>query len=199
MFYCGGITSVLEGVGSAISDDGLVWKKMSVNHPTICPTRGAWNNTTISFPAVVVDLATRFAGAGELADVKMIMTGGISATWEYSNGAYVIPYLFVPVEESVYHIEPYCLPEQKASIITNDSSVSGATVENALETLDTNKLTKDTEVAIKVYSQTTEPVLAANNNMAIWIDTDDSNRTYIIFRRPDLGTGFSRQVKVELL
>jgi hypothetical protein len=137
MFYCGGITTVLEGVGSAISDDGLVWKKISVNHPTICPTWGAWNHTTCSFPALVMDLATRFAGAGELADVKMIVTGGVEADWTYSNGAYVIPHLMVPVEESIYHIEPYCLPEQKASTITNDSSVSGATVKNALETLST--------------------------------------------------------------
>ena len=120
MLYCGGITSVLEGVGSAISEDGLVWKKMSVNHQTICPTRGAWNNTTISFPSVVVDLATRFAGAGELADVKIIMTGGIAATWEYSNGAYIIPHLFVPIEESVYHIQPYCLPDNLVLKVGSD-------------------------------------------------------------------------------
>jgi len=39
------------------------------------------------------------------------------------------------------------------------------------------------EVSIKVFSQAGEPALDANNNMAIWIDTDDSNRVYLVFRR----------------
>jgi len=39
------------------------------------------------------------------------------------------------------------------------------------------------ELKIKVYSQTTEPELNENNNMAIWIDTSDSNRVWLMFRR----------------
>jgi len=49
------------------------------------------------------------------------------------------------------------------------------------------------EISIKVYSQTTEPVLGQNNRMAIWIDTDDGNRVYLIFRR-----GIGDQVGIEL-
>ncbi len=49
------------------------------------------------------------------------------------------------------------------------------------------------ELSIKVYSQASEPTLSADNYMAIWIDTDDSNKVYLVFRR---GTG--DQVKVQL-
>jgi len=49
------------------------------------------------------------------------------------------------------------------------------------------------EVKIKVYAQATEPTLTKTESMAIWRDTDDSNRIYLIFRR-----GASDQVKVEL-
>ena len=61
----------------------------------------------------------------------------------------------------------------------------------------TNNITGDLVVAgeltIKVYSQDGEPTLDTDNKMAIWIDTNDSSRTYLVFRR---GTG--DQVKVEL-
>jgi len=49
------------------------------------------------------------------------------------------------------------------------------------------------ELSIQVFSQTTEPTLTADNRMAIWIDTDDSNRVYLLFRR-----GSGDQVAVEL-
>ena len=49
------------------------------------------------------------------------------------------------------------------------------------------------EISVKVYSQDDEPTLTADNRMAIWIDTNDSNRVYLLFRR---GTG--DQVAVEL-
>jgi hypothetical protein len=41
----------------------------------------------------------------------------------------------------------------------------------------------DSEIKIKVYSQTTAPTLTADQQMAIWIDTDDSNRVRLLFRR----------------
>lgn len=47
--------------------------------------------------------------------------------------------------------------------------------------------------ALPVYRQAAEPTLAENDDSAIWVDTDDSDRTYLVFRR---GTG--DQVKVEL-
>jgi len=49
------------------------------------------------------------------------------------------------------------------------------------------------ELTIKVYSQDGEPTLDTNNKMAMWIDTNDSNKVYLIFRR-----GSGDQVTVEL-
>lgn len=46
---------------------------------------------------------------------------------------------------------------------------------------------------IRVYSQDAEPALAATSEIAIWIDTNDANRVYLIFRR-----GAADQVKIEL-
>ena len=53
------------------------------------------------------------------------------------------------------------------------------------------------ELSIKVYSQTTEPILGQDNRMAIWIDTSDDYRVYLLFRR-GLMSGFNTQVAVEL-
>jgi hypothetical protein len=49
------------------------------------------------------------------------------------------------------------------------------------------------ELTIIVYSQDSEPTLDTDNKLAMWIDTNDSNKVYIIFRR-----GSGDQVKVEL-
>lgn len=49
------------------------------------------------------------------------------------------------------------------------------------------------EVSIQVFAQVGEPALAADGNMAIWKDTDDTNRIYLVFRR-----GAADQVLVEL-
>lgn len=49
------------------------------------------------------------------------------------------------------------------------------------------------ELAIKLYSQDAEPTLTADNYLALWKDTNDSNRTYLIFKR-----GAADQIKVEL-
>jgi hypothetical protein len=76
---------------------------------------------------------------------------------------------------------------------TPAGNIAATDVQAALNELDTEKLAKDSEVAIKLYSQNAEPTLTADNNLAIWIDTDDSNRVYLLYRR---GTG--DQVAVEL-
>jgi len=39
------------------------------------------------------------------------------------------------------------------------------------------------ELKIKIYAQASEPTLNADDYMAIWKDTDDSNRIYLLFRR----------------
>lgn len=48
-------------------------------------------------------------------------------------------------------------------------------------------------IGIPTYSQTTEPVLGTDGGACFWIDTDDSNRVWFVYRR-----GLGDQVKVEL-
>lgn len=55
-------------------------------------------------------------------------------------------------------------------------------------------LRANADVRINVYQQTTEPTINTDKHMAIWEDTDDSNRVYLVYRR---GTG--DQVKIELV
>jgi len=49
------------------------------------------------------------------------------------------------------------------------------------------------DLVLKAYEQDDEPTLDTDNKAAIWIDTNDSNRVYLVFRR-----GSGDQVKVEL-
>lgn len=49
------------------------------------------------------------------------------------------------------------------------------------------------EFSMKVYSQAAEPTLSADNRLAMWIDTDDSNKVFLLFRR-----GSGDNVSVEL-
>lgn len=49
------------------------------------------------------------------------------------------------------------------------------------------------DAQLKAYSQAAEPTLPTDDDIAVWVDTDDSNRTWLVYRR---GTG--DQVKVEL-
>jgi hypothetical protein len=44
-----------------------------------------------------------------------------------------------------------------------------------------------------VYSQDAEPTLDEDHKMCIWIDTNDSDRVYLVFRR-----GSGDQVQIEL-
>ena len=90
MFYAGGTQNVLEGVGMAVSDDGLVWQRRTVTKPVIAPDGGAWRTTAASFPSFVSDFTNRFSGAGDIADIKMIVSGGDASTWTYSNGVFYI-------------------------------------------------------------------------------------------------------------
>jgi len=50
-----------------------------------------------------------------------------------------------------------------------------------------------TSGGIPTYSQTTEPTLPSDGDLGVWIDTDASNQTWLVYRR---GTG--DQVKVEM-
>jgi hypothetical protein len=53
------------------------------------------------------------------------------------------------------------------------------------QNLQTSANVEFAELKIKVYAQASEPTLGANEYMAIWKDTDDSDRVWLIFRRGD--------------
>jgi len=82
-----------------------------------------------------------------------------------------------------------------------DDAVSKKHSQNSDVALRTDKLTVDAnghtviagELGIKEYAQETEPTLNANSFMAIWKDTNDSNKIYLIFRRAE-----GDQVKIQL-
>jgi hypothetical protein len=44
------------------------------------------------------------------------------------------------------------------------------------------------ELKIRVFRQASQPALFADDYMAIWVDTDDSNRTYLMFRESSSNT-----------
>jgi len=82
--------------------------------------------------------------------------------------------------------------------LDGDSSIYIDFVDD-LDTIDyspttSTNLQSGDEISIRLFSQNSEPTLAEDNNLAMWIDTDDLNRVYLVYRR---GTG--DQVKVELV
>lgn len=88
MFYAGGQESVSEGIGAAISNDkGLSWSRLSISAPLIAPDPATWRKTAMTAPTVVADFTGRFAGAGEEADVKLIVSGGDAPpVWQFNAG-----------------------------------------------------------------------------------------------------------------
>ena len=59
--------------------------------------------------------------------------------------------------------------------------------------LDGVSLDVPVKVKLKVYPQATEPTLDADDYIAIWVDTDAADQTWMVFRR-----GAGDQVKVEM-
>lgn len=57
--------------------------------------------------------------------------------------------------------------------------------------IDTVKTIQATQILI--YKQAAEPTIPSGYNYAIWVDTDDSDRSYFVYKRGD-----ADQVKVEL-
>lgn len=78
------------------------------------------------------------------------------------------------------------------------SNISVDLIEKEIVTVEFNTVARTTQDyitahKIKLYEQATEPTLTADDYVAIWKDTNDSNRIYLIFRR-----GSGDQVRVEL-
>lgn len=90
-------------------------------------------------------------------------------------------------------VDDIILKDSSKNLIYSGNITTAFNVYDAIEYLNTKKLEKDSEIAIKLYSQNSEPILTENNNLAIWIDTDDNNRVYLLYRR-----GIGDQVAVEL-
>lgn len=90
-------------------------------------------------------------------------------------------------------VDDIILKDSSKNLIYFGNISTAYNIHDAIEYLNTEKLTKDSEISIKLYSQNNEPTLTIDNNLAIWIDTDDSNRVYLLYRR-----GTSDQVAVEL-
>ena len=72
-FFCGGTTSIDEGIGYASSDDGLTWTKDTVN-PFVKTEAGTWHSKRAYTPTVLYD-ADRFSGHGQNSEYKLWYTG----------------------------------------------------------------------------------------------------------------------------
>ena len=97
----------------------------------------------------------------------------------------------------------YYLSQTEAGEITNVKPSSGIIISIGIAISTTDLLLyapklanyrEETEIKIKVYSQDSEPTLDSNHKMAIWIDTNDSNKVYLVFRRDS-----EDHVKIELI
>ena len=94
-------------------------------------------------------------------------------------------------------------------VVTPTKTIGGNTIEDITDAV-AKKHTQNTdtgtsgnfdivgELSIKVYSQDTEPTLGADNRIALWIDTNDNYRVYLLFRRGVIGSDYDEQVAVEL-
>jgi len=140
----------------------------------------------------LADMDTKIGASGDfLADGSVPMTGdldcdgniiknlntilgetGVALTFQSSAG------------QSVYIIHP-----AGATIIVGSDDVKFDRKIN----LQDRKLIGLKELVVSGYFQNGEPTLTEDNALAIWKDTDDANRIYLVFRR-----GVGDQVKVEL-
>lgn len=103
MFYSGGRNASHEGVGVAISDDGLSWSKLTINGPLISLKTGTWRDNRCYAVGVVSDFVNRFSGAGDDCDVKMLVSGR-DASGDYTCGYFKIPYMYANVQEALYRL-----------------------------------------------------------------------------------------------
>lgn len=103
MFYSGGVTSSNDGIGVAVSNDGLSWGKLTVAAPLIGRVTGTWRGQRCYAPAVVTDFTNRFTGDGDEVDVKLLISGR-DALGDYTCGYFNIPYMYADVVEALYRL-----------------------------------------------------------------------------------------------
>ena len=103
MFYSGGKSASHEGVGVAVSDDRLHWTKLSVYSPLLAPVAGTWRDNRCYAVGILTDFTNRFSGAGDEADMKMLVSGR-SASGDYTCGYFNVPYMYADVREALYRL-----------------------------------------------------------------------------------------------
>jgi len=103
MLYSGGVSNAYEGIGAAVSDDGLSWTKLTIDHPLLERRTGTWRAQRCYTPSAVTDFENRFSGAGDVADLKMLVSG-MDAGGDYTCGYFSIPYIYADVREALYRL-----------------------------------------------------------------------------------------------
>lgn len=103
MFYSGGNNAGHNGVGAAISEDGLVWERLTTNNPLIGTVAGSWRDSRAYAISLVSDFTNRFSGAGDEVDVKMLVSGR-DGGGDYTCGYFNIPYIYADVKELAYRL-----------------------------------------------------------------------------------------------
>jgi len=103
MFYSGGTTASYQGVGLALSTDGLNWHRVTVNAPTLGLKTGTWREQRCYAVSVIADFEDRFAGCGDDADVKMLVSGK-NAAGVYACGYFKIPNMYLNPTELMYRL-----------------------------------------------------------------------------------------------
>jgi len=103
MFYSGGAGALHEGIGVAVSDDGLDWAKLTIQGPLFGRVSGTWREQRCYTPSAVVDFENRFSGAGDEADVKLLVSGRDSSG-NYTCGYFSIPWMYADVTEALYRL-----------------------------------------------------------------------------------------------
>jgi hypothetical protein len=103
MFYSGGTTASHQGVGLALSTDGLNWHRVTVNAPTLSLKTGTWREQRCYAVSAIADFEDRFAGCGDEADVKILVSGR-TAAGVYSCGYFKIPNIYLNPTELMYRL-----------------------------------------------------------------------------------------------
>jgi len=103
MFYSGGINAAHEGVGVAISNNGLEWTKLTTSGPLISTVINSWREQRVYAVSIMSDFDNRFSGAGDEVDVKMLISGRDSSG-NYTCGYFNIPYIYANVKELAYRL-----------------------------------------------------------------------------------------------
>lgn len=103
MFYSGGVNAASEGVGVAISDDGLTWYKLTTSSSLITTISGTWRDNRAYAVSIISDFENRFVDAGDEVDVKMLVSGR-NSSGDYTCGYFNIPYLYADVKDFAYRL-----------------------------------------------------------------------------------------------